>query len=141
MIEFINETTQPIDSIIFEPIYNHLTTHDIECYIVDAKSMQAINNETRHIDKATDVLSFPLEMTPSSTSMLGTIVICLDLALTFSQELGHTLDQELQLLFMHGLLHLQGFDHEDDNGEMRSKEEELIHHFNLPESLIIRNQE
>ena len=55
-----------------------------------------------------------------------------------SKELGHTPQDELALLFIHGLLHLLGYDHECDNGEMRAKEEELIKKFDLPESLIIR---
>ena len=46
---------------------------------------------------------------------------------------------ELKLLLIHGLLHLIGYDHETDNGEMREKEREIITHFKLPNSLIIRN--
>ena len=140
MIEFINETQQEIDDTIFEGIYNYLTTQDFECLIVDANAMQAINAQTRSIDKPTDVLSFPLQDNPSST-MLGTIVICLDIALEYATTLGHTIEEELQLLFIHGLLHLKGFDHEVDNGQMRLEEEKLIHHFKLPHSLLIRNQE
>ena len=45
----------------------------------------------------------------------------------------------ITLLFIHGLLHLNGFDHEIDNGEQRQKEEELIKKFDLPDSLIVRN--
>ena len=141
LIEFINETKQEIDSAIFEGIYKHLSTQNIECLIVDADAMQAINKQTRMIDKPTDVLSFPLEDNPSSLSMLGTIVICLDIALENVSNLGHTIEEELQLLFIHGVLHLKGLDHETDNGEMRLEEEKIIHQFNLPYSLIIRTQE
>ncbi|WP_193228465.1 rRNA maturation RNAse YbeY, partial [Aliarcobacter butzleri] len=48
-------------------------------------------------------------------------------------------NEEFTLLFIHGLLHLLGFDHEIDNGEHRLKEEELIEKFKLPSSLIVRN--
>jgi probable rRNA maturation factor len=53
-------------------------------------------------------------------------------------EKSHT-ETRTNLLFIHGLLHLLGYDHEVDNGEHRQKEEELIKQFNLPSSLIVRN--
>ena len=56
-----------------------------------------------------------------------------------AKEYGHTFNEEFSLLFIHGILHLLGYDHEVDNGEHRAKEEELIKEFNLPDSLIIRN--
>ncbi|MGB2553760.1 rRNA maturation RNase YbeY, partial [Campylobacter sp. MOP51] len=56
-------------------------------------------------------------------------------------ELGHERDSEIALLFTHGLLHLLGFDHEIDSGEMRSKECEVIEKFNLPKSLIVRTMD
>ncbi|MGJ9366302.1 rRNA maturation RNase YbeY, partial [Campylobacter jejuni] len=55
--------------------------------------------------------------------------------------LGHSYEEEISLLFIHAMLHLLGFDHENDNGEMREKEKELIEHFNLPKSLIVRTLE
>ena len=62
----------------------------------------------------------------------------IDYVKNVSQELGHSYEEELSLLFIHGILHLLGYDHEIDNGEMRKREEELIRQFNLPKSLIIR---
>ena len=56
-----------------------------------------------------------------------------------AKEYNHSINDEFTLLFIHGLLHLLGFDHEVDEGEHRSKEEELIKQFNLPNSLIVRN--
>jgi len=73
-------------------------------------------------------------------SPLGSIVISALHVETLAKELGHTNDDELALLFTHGLLHLLGYDHEVDNGEMREKELQLIEKFNLPKSLIVRTQ-
>ncbi|MEO1923813.1 MAG: rRNA maturation RNase YbeY, partial [Nautiliaceae bacterium] len=86
--------------------------------------------------KPTDVLSFPLENIPGMP--LGSIVISIDTAKKGAKEFGHSIENEIKLLFIHGLLHLLGYDHEIDNGEMRAKEEEIIKKFNLPQSLIIR---
>ena len=61
-----------------------------------------------------------------------------DLALSKANELGHRIDEEIALLFIHGLLHILGFDHENDDGQMRRKEIEIITELNLPSSLIVR---
>ena len=55
-----------------------------------------------------------------------------------AEKFNHTIEDEFRLLFIHGLLHLNGFDHEIDNGEHRY-ERKLIKKFNLPNSLIVRN--
>jgi probable rRNA maturation factor len=74
-------------------------------------------------------------------SPLGSIVICSEYVVQKAKEFGHTDDDEFALLFIHGVLHLLGYDHEVDNGEMRQEEARLIQKFHLPESLIIRNEE
>jgi probable rRNA maturation factor len=127
-----------IDIKKLEDIVNYLgVIKDIELLIVSDKTIQNINKEHRGIDKATDVLSFPLE--DIEHLPLGSIVISADKAKEISQKFSHSLEDEIILLFIHGLLHLLGYDHEIDNGEMRSKEQEIIKKFNLPSSLIIRN--
>jgi probable rRNA maturation factor len=73
-------------------------------------------------------------------SPLGSIVISQDLVISKAEELGHAQEDEFTLLFIHGLLHLLGYDHEIDDGEMRKEEERLINTFNLPKSLIVRTQ-
>jgi probable rRNA maturation factor len=72
-------------------------------------------------------------------SPIGSIVISLDFLKEYSIEYKNTIEEEFALLFIHGLLHILGYDHEIDSGEQRAKEEELINYFNLPKSLIIRN--
>ena len=73
-------------------------------------------------------------------SPLGSIVISSSHVEEKAKEFSHTTDDEFTLLFIHGLLHLLGFDHEVDSGEMRTKEKKLIEQFDLPKSLIIRTE-
>ena len=73
-------------------------------------------------------------------SPLGSIVISSQHVQQKAKELSHKISDELSLIFIHGLLHILGYDHEVDNGEMREKEKTLIEQFNLPQSLIIRTQ-
>lgn len=139
MLTFSNETNFDIDTSIFEKITELLTKKDVECIFVSNHDMQELNLRTRNIDKTTDVLSFPLDDVPFAP--LGSIVVNVQMADEMSNKLGHSLCDELSLLFIHGMLHLVGYDHEVDNGEMRKKEEELINRFNLPKSLINRTEE
>ena len=134
MISLDNQTAIEIELELLEVISN--TNKEIELVIVDSKTMHDINLEQRGIDKTTDVLSFPLE--DFSHFPLGSIVINSDLAKIRAKELGHTLQDEITLMFIHGLLHIKGYDHENDDGQMRNEEEKLILQFDLPRSLIIR---
>ena len=73
--------------------------------------------------------------------LLGSVVINLDLVELKAAQLGHGRDDETALLFTHGLLHVLGYDHESDSGQMRAKECEIIEKFRLPKSLIVRTDE
>jgi len=136
LISLDNHTQTTIDIKILENISSEYTQKEIELLLVDTDEIHQINKEQRDIDKTTDVLSFPLEDFPHFP--LGSIVINSDLAQLKADELQHSFQDEIILLFLHGLLHLLGFDHECDNGEMRKKEEEIINKYNLPQSLIVR---
>lgn len=139
MIELENRTEKNYDFELIENIANHLSDAEIELILTDNDEIAEINREFRGIDKATDVLSFPSDPFPGAP--LGSIVISVDKVESVATELGHSQNDELALLFIHGMLHLMGFDHEVDQGEMRSKEIELIERFNLPKSLIVRTLE
>ena len=145
MIDLDNQTNIMINIDILEKIAQSLTTREIELIVTDNKTIQTLNKEYRYKDKATDVLSFPIETTFDDGNIpgmpLGSIVISADLVKERSAEYGHTMEDELSLLFIHGLLHLLGFDHEVDNGEMRMKEKNIIETFALPSSLIVRTEE
>lgn len=138
MIELDNRTTLEVDEPLLKKIANTLTDKEIELIITNNSEIQEINKAHRAIDKPTDVLSFPYEEMPMSP--LGSIVISEEFVKEKATELGHTISNEMTLLFIHGLLHLLGFDHEVDKGEMRDKEESLIKEFDLPTSLIVRTQ-
>ncbi|WP_320034424.1 rRNA maturation RNase YbeY [Halarcobacter sp.] len=138
MIDLDNQTDFNIDISSLENIVEDLTQKDIELIIVNNDAIKELNKEHRNIDKATDVLSFPLEFEMPNMP-LGSIIVSVDFVEEKAKEYNHSLEDEFKLLFIHGLLHLLGFDHEVDNGEHRKKEEELINKYNLPKSLIVRN--
>lgn len=137
MIDFENKTDLEFDVKNFYEIYNLLTNKDIEVILTTNEEIQKINKEYRNIDKPTDVLSFPLENLPNTP--LGSIIISVDMAKEYAKLYKHSIEDEIKLLFLHGLLHLLGYDHEIDD-KMRQKEEEIIKKLNLPKSLIIRNE-
>jgi probable rRNA maturation factor len=139
MIDIDNQSGLNIPIEKIEKIAQSLTEKDIDLLVTDNTQMRQINSEFRGIDKATDVLSFPFEESPMAP--LGTLAISADYVRKLSAELKHSEEDEFCLLFIHGLLHLLGYDHEIDSGEMREKEKALIEAFGLPHSLIIRTED
>lgn len=117
------------------------------CLTTD-EEVRALNAQFRGMDKPTDVLSFPAEdgeedfpsPEPGAApgAYLGDIVISLDTAARQAAALGHDLDQEVRILIVHGLLHLAGYDHETDHGEMRELEGQLRTRLGLVQGLIAR---
>ena len=87
---------------------------------VSDKTIRQLNRQFRGIDKPTDVLSFPADDTDESN--LGDIAISVDTAGAQAKENGLKFDEEVAQLILHGLLHLCGYDHETDNGEMNKLE-------------------
>ncbi|WP_187923854.1 rRNA maturation RNase YbeY [Helicobacter pylori] len=140
MLEIDNQTPLESDFLLLEKIASFLApTQIIELILVSGETMREINRDLRGCDYATDVLSFPLEAV--SHTPLGSVVINAPLAQENALKLGHSLENEIALLFIHGVLHLLGYDHEKDQGEQRQKEGELIKAFDLPLSLIERTQD
>lgn len=138
MIELDNRTTLNVNGEFLNTIASALTDKEIELIITDKQEIQEINKAHRGVDSPTDVLSFPYEEMPMCP--LGSIVISAPHVVEISEELGHSNDDELALLFIHAILHLLGYDHEVDSGEMREEEIKLIEKFRLPKSLIVRTQ-
>ena len=139
-----NQTTLAIDIDALEKIADTLSTKEVELLIVDDETMLSLNSEHRGKESTTDVLSFPMEAPFTEQSIfgmpLGSIIIAASYVKQEADTLGHSEQDELSLLFIHGMLHLLGFDHEIDDGEMRIREKELIKKFDLPKSLILRTE-
>ena len=145
LIDLDNQTKLDVDIYTIDNIAKTLTNREIELIITSNDNIAKLNLEHRGKDCATDVLSFPIESFLAENSLntmpLGSIVISEDFIISKAKEFAHSKNDELSLLFIHGLLHLLGYDHETDNGEMRKKEKDTIEAFNLPSSLIVRTEE
>ncbi|KIM07364.1 MAG: heat-shock protein [Sulfurovum sp. FS06-10] len=140
MLTIENLTDLEINIDQLETIAKRVTSKEIDLTICYNPCIQEYNAQYRNKNKPTDVLSFPVE-SDFEHEPLGSIVISADFVRQKALEFNHKNDDEFALLFIHGLLHLLGYDHELDTGEMRAKETELIHAFHLPKSLIIRTEE
>ncbi|MDQ7047362.1 MAG: rRNA maturation RNase YbeY [Sulfurovum sp.] len=142
MIDLDNQTTLEVNLAALEEIAHLLSTKEVELIITDDQTMQTLNKEHRDKDTLTDVLSFPIDAPFTEQSIfgmpLGSIIITASFVKEKAAHFDHSEQDELSLLFIHGMLHLLGFDHEVDSGEMRAREEELIERFDLPKSLIVR---
>lgn len=91
------------------------------------RQMRRLNREYRGIDKATDVLSFAYHEAAdwNDSEHLGDVVIAVETAQRYAAELGLSFAREIEHLVIHGALHLAGYDHETDNGEMNRLEKRL----------------
>ena len=99
---------------------------EVHLVLTEDRTIRELNHRFRGIDRATDVLSFPDGDTlPSGRPFLGEIVISVDRARRQAEELGHDEVCELCELALHGTLHLLGYDHERDDGDMNRIELEL----------------
>ena len=110
---------------------------EFECLITDDRELQRLNREFRGKDYATDVLSFPAEET-GSEPFLGSLAISAERAAAQAKEYGHSREQEIAILMLHGLLHLLGLDHETDRGRMAHAETRWRRSLALPDGLIER---
>ena len=100
-------------------------------------AIRKLNRRFRGKNKATDVLSFPAEGL-SAAGMAGDLAIGVTTALRQAAEQGHSLSTEIEVLILHGLLHLAGYDHQADDGQMARRERLLRARLGLPQGLIER---
>lgn len=111
---------------------------ELSCIIVDDQRIHEINRDYRHIDRATDVISFALEdndqfYVEGMPRSLGDIFISYDHACMQAKEYGHSIEREMCFLMTHGLLHLLGYDHmsEDDEKEMFALQKEILNQLGI----------
>ncbi len=107
---------------------------EVSLVFCDDRAIRRLNRKWRGVDAPTDVLSFP-QLTEDDLQgpvirpvLLGDIVLSLESAARQAEEYGHSLEREILYLFTHGLLHLLGYDHleEDERQRMRVREEEIM---------------
>ncbi|WP_396127679.1 rRNA maturation RNase YbeY [Dethiobacter alkaliphilus] len=114
--------------------HNFPSDAEVSLTLCDDVTIHELNKTWRSVDAPTDVLSFPLlgDMTlkvpPGEELMLGDVIISVERARAQAQEFGHSVEREILYLYVHGLLHLLGYDHleEEEKREMRSLEEKLL---------------
>ncbi len=150
MIKVISDENITEFSLLADKAYELLSLSgeaEVEVEFYTREEMHALNLETRGVDRATDVLSYPalneilpftrdnypFETNEEGRVNIGSIVICEEIAAGQAREYGHSERRERSYLFTHGLLHLLGYDHmeECDKTTMREKEEAILESLNI----------
>ncbi|MGA2004207.1 MAG: rRNA maturation RNase YbeY [Terriglobales bacterium] len=111
----------------------------VDVLVTSNAEMKSLNRRFRGNDKATDVLSFPAATDQPGRKFAGEIAISAEIAAQNARELGHTPAEEVKILVLHGILHLKGYDHERDQGQMAKRENQLRARLRLPSGLIGRS--
>ena len=111
--------------------------HSFLCLLTNDRELTRLNRTFLNHNYPTDVLSFPLA---SADGSLGEIAVSVERAAAQAAEFGHPLVDELRILMLHGVLHLNGLDHERDQGTMARAERKWRTYFGLPEGLIARSR-
>ena len=141
-IEEVDEYEKTVKK-VFDECFKEEKIEDSKLYITvtftNPENIQKINKQYRNIDKATDVLSFPMfekkelenkiqEKNFIHEDILGDIVISIEKVKEHAKEYGHSFERELSYMLVHGFYHLMGYDHieEEDKKQMRKKEEKVL---------------
>lgn len=139
-IDIKDELYEKIEDIVEEVLdyEGYSDDYDISISFVDNKEIHELNKQFRGVDRATDVLSFPMlsdefEDVEYEEMSLGDIVVSLERALEQSIEYGHSFEREVCFLVCHSMFHLLGYDHDTDENtrEMREKEEAVLTKLNI----------
>lgn len=128
-----------INDIIVETLYyeGYDDNYEVSLSFVDNEEIHELNREYRGVDRATDVLSFPLLTDDFDVEVeeesLGDIVISLERALEQSEEYDHSFEREVCFLVCHSMFHLLGYDHdtEENTKDMRKREEDVLNKLNI----------
>ena len=143
-LDYINQGPKTYDEYesvfidLAQKVFNHLHLKDeylVDVNIVDNKFIHQINKDYRHVDRPTDVISFAFLDDKEETMLvgqkqisLGTILISFEKAEEQAKEYQHSLLREMSFLFVHGLLHLFGYDHmnKEDETKMFQLQDEIL---------------
>lgn len=133
--------TQEMEDKIIEVLEEAARVHEVNdmvevsLMLTDDESIHEMNREYRGIDRPTDVLSFALEEGEEEEifggpeeNLLGDIIISVETAVRQAEEYGHSVEREMSFLALHGMLHLLGYDHmeEEERQEMRAQEKAIL---------------
>lgn len=110
----------------------------VNVLVTSSRELRTLNRRFRGQDQPTDVLSFPPGFGPAK-DFSGDVAISAEIAAANARRLGHPASQEIKILVLHGVLHLAGYDHHEDQGKMARKEQSLRKALKLPEALIERS--
>lgn len=141
-IEENKENEKLIEKVILECFKEEKLSSEnfyINIILTNPKQIRQINREYRHIDKETDVLSFPMfekdeiKKKMPGQEVLGDIVISVERVTKQAEEYGHSFQRELAYMLVHGFYHIMGEDHieEEDKKQMRQKEEKILKSLNI----------
>ena len=111
----------------------------VSVLVTSSRELKGLNHRFRGKNKPTDVLSFPA-IPGLMRGFAGDVAISAEMAASNARRLGHTPAEEIEILALHAVLHLAGYDHEQDNGEMERKEAHLRKSLGLPVGLIERRE-
>lgn len=109
---------------------------EVDVLIASSSVIRRLNRRFLGKDRPTDVLSFP---SAQANGFAGDIAIAADVGARNARRFGHPCGEELKILILHGMLHLAGYDHENDRGEMARKEERLRSELRLSAGVIGRS--
>ena len=115
----------------------------VNVLVTNSHELRSLNLRFRGKDKPTDVLSFaePRTNLPKTKQPAGDLAVSAEIARDNAKRLGHSVATEIKILTLHGILHLAGFDHERDNGEMADEERRLRLQLKLETGLIERTRQ
>ncbi len=138
-LEIPENVIKKIEDIIIECLNyeGYEEDYEVSLSFVDNEEIHELNREYRGVDRATDVLSFPMLSDEFDIELeektLGDIVISLEKAMEQSKEYNHSFEREICFLVCHSMFHLLGYDHDTDENtkEMRAKEEHILNELNI----------
>lgn len=130
---------RPLREFLIEAAHLVMPGRGVACLITDDRELRELNRRFLRKDFPTDVLSFPpSNRTAGGNGTAGEMAISLDRAAAQAAGFGHSLEDELRILMLHGLLHLAGMDHAIDTGQMARAEARWRKRLHLPPGLVER---